>query len=167
MKFKVGDRVKVMARKHGHCFDIGEVIKIKEVNREGYMCSSLERNNIWWLRDDEVAEVKFTKSDLKDYDIVTERNRKKRIVLEGFLRDDIGEISLTDFTENLKDVDGVRENDIVKVERPVKYETVFERKEEILDETEKRYLTSVIKPFRHKIKSIEKQTKLVIVAYVI
>lgn len=160
MKFKVGDRVKVMARKHGHCFDIGEVIKIKEVNREGYMCSSLERNNIWWLRDDEVAEVKFTKSDLKDYDIVTERNRKKRIVLEGFLRDDIGEISLTDFTENLKDVDGVRENDIVKVERPVKYETVFERKEEILDETEKRYLTSVIKPFRHKIKSIEKTNKI-------
>lgn len=159
MKFKVGDRVKVMARKHGHCFDIGEVIKIKEVNREGYMCSSLERNNIWWLRDDEVAEVKFTKSDLKDYDIVTERNRKKRIVLEGFLRDDIGEISLTDFTENLKDVDGVRENDIVKVERPVKYETVFERKEEILDETEKRYLANVIRPFKNNVESIMKDLR--------
>lgn len=160
MKFKVGDRVKVIARKHGHFFDNGEVVKIKEINRESYMCSSLERNNIWWLGDDEVSEVKFTKTDLKDYDIVTERNRKKRIVLEGFLRDDIGEISLTDFTENLKDVDGVRENDIVKVERPVKYETVFERKEEILDETEKRYLASVIKPFRHKIKSIEKTNKI-------
>lgn len=160
MKFKVGDRVKVIARKHGHCFNIGEVIKIKEVNRESYMCSSLERNNIWWLRDDEVAEVKFTKSDLKDYDIVTERNGKKRIVLERFLRDEIGEISLADFTENLKDVDGVRENDIIKVERPVKYATVFERKEETLDETEKRYLTSVIKPFRHKIKSIEKTNKI-------
>lgn len=160
MKFKVGDRVKVIARKHGHCFNIGEVIKIKEVKREGYICSSLERNNIWWLRDDEVAEVKFTKSDLKDYDIVTERNGKKRIVLERFLRDEIGEISLADFTENLKDVDGVRENDIIKVERPVKYATVFERKEETLDETEKRYLTSVIKPFRHKIKSIEKTNKI-------
>ena len=66
MKFKVGDRVKVIARKHGHCFDIGKVVNIKEVNHEGYMCSSLERNKIWWLRDDEVAEVKFTKPDLKD-----------------------------------------------------------------------------------------------------
>ena len=32
MKFKVGDRVKVIARKHGHYFDIGEVVKIKEVD---------------------------------------------------------------------------------------------------------------------------------------
>ena len=45
---------------------------------------------------------------------------------------------------------------IVKVERPVKYETLFEREEEILDETEKRYLSNVIKPFRDKVKAIEK-----------
>ena len=46
---------------------------------------------------------------------------------------------------------------IVKVERPVKYETMFERKEEILDETEKRYLASIIKPFRNKVESIRKK----------
>ena len=33
---------------------------------------------------------------------------------------------------------------------------MFERKEEILDETEKRYLASVIRPFRNKIKNIVK-----------
>ena len=63
------------------------------------------------------------------------------------------------YTEDLKDIDGEEENDIVKVERPVKYETVFEREEEILDEIEKRYLTRVIKPFRHKIKGIMKRSE--------
>lgn len=159
MKFKVGDRVKVMARKHGHCFDIGEVIKIKEVNREGYICSSLERNNIWWLRDDEVAEVKFTKSDLKDGDIVTYRDGQKRTVFCNKLINESGFSTqyLTSYNESLKKTELQKsQTDIVKVERPVKYETVFERKEEILDETEKRYLANVIKPFKDKVKYIVK-----------
>ena len=156
MKFKVGDKVKVIAKKHGHKFAIGEIVKIDEISDRDYKCSSLEKNELWWLRDDEVAEVKFTKSDLKDGDIITERNGKKRILLEGFLHDDIGDVSLTYFTEDLKDADGLKENDIVKVERPAKYETVFERKEEILDETEKRYLKNVIRPWQNIVDYIEK-----------
>lgn len=105
MKFKVGDRVKVMARKHGHCFDIGEVIKIKEVNNESGFSTQY----------------------------------------------------LTSYNESLKKTELQKsQTDIVKVERPVKYETVFERKEEILDETEKRYLANVIKPFKDKVKYIVK-----------
>lgn len=50
---------------------------------------------------------------------------------------------------------------IVKVERPVKYKTVFERveeeKKEILDKVEKNYLARVIKPFRDKVECIIKQ----------
>lgn len=164
MKFKVGDRVKVMARKHGHCFDIGEVIKIKEVNRESYTCSSLERNNIWWLRDDEVAEVKFTKSDLKDGDIVTYRDGQKRTVFYNKLINESGLSTqyLTSYNESLKKTELQKsQTDIVKVERPVKYETVFERNEEILDEKEKRYLANVIRPWRDivdyivKLRSVE------------
>ena len=49
---------------------------------------------------------------------------------------------------------------IVKVERPVKYKTVFERveedKKEILDETEREYLKAVIKPFKKRVKFISK-----------
>lgn len=49
---------------------------------------------------------------------------------------------------------------IVKVERPVKYKTVFERaeeeKKEILDKVEKNYLINVIKPFRKRVKFIRK-----------
>lgn len=135
MKFKVGDKVKVIAEKHGHRFDIGEIVKIEEISDRDYKCSSLEKNELWWMGEDEF--VKFTKADLKDGDIATDREGKKRTVSKGFLVDNFGAISLTYFTEDLKDADGLQENDIVKVERPVKYETVFERKEEILDEVEK------------------------------
>ena len=52
----------------------------------------------------------------------------------------------------------LKELNIIKIDRPVKYETVYERaeeeKKEILDETEKEYLKTVIKPFKNKVKSI-------------
>lgn len=161
MKFKVGDKVKVIAEKHGHNFDIGEIVRIEEVGDRDYECSSLKKNELWWMEEDEFVEWKFTKSDLKDGDIVTYRNGLKKIVSGDKLweNDDLF-TPLRYYTEDLKDVDGEEEYDIVKVERPVQYETVFERKEEILNETEKRYLASVIKPFKNKIETIEKTIKI-------
>lgn len=158
MKFKVGDKVKVIAEKRGHEFDIGEIVKIEKISDRDYKCSSLEKNELCWMGEDEF--VKFTKADLKDGDIATDREGKKRTVSKGFLVDNFGAISLTYFTEDLKDADGLQKNDIVKVERPVKYETVFERKEEILDEVEKRYLTEVIRPFRKRIQFIQKKKEI-------
>lgn len=94
------------------------------------------------------VEKTFTKSDLKDGDKCTLKN---------------GQVIFVDKTSNygFNSIDAQLKyfNDdvsIVKVERPVKYETLFEREEEILDETEKRYLSNVIKPFRDKVKAIEK-----------
>ena len=160
MEFKVGDKVKVIAKKYGHEFDIGEIVKIEEIDDRNYKCSSLKKDELWWMREDEFLKVKFTKADLKDGDIATDREGKKRTVSKGFLVDNFGAISLTYFTEDLKDVDGEEEYDIVKVERSVKYETVFERKEEILDEVEKRYLTEVIRPFRKRIQFIQKKKEI-------
>lgn len=160
MEFKVGDKVKVIAEKYGHEFDIGEIVKIEEIDDRDYKCSSLKKDELWWMREDEFVKVKFTKADLKDGDIATDREGKKRTVSKGFLVDNFGAISLTYFTEDLKDVDGEEEYDIVKVERSVKYETVFERKEEILDEVEKRYLTEVIRPLRKRIQFIQKKKEI-------
>lgn len=94
------------------------------------------------------VEKTFTKSDLKDGDKCTLKN---------------GQVIFVDKTSNygFNSIDAQLKyfNDdvsIVKVERPVKYETLFEREEEILDETEKRYLSNVIKPFRDKVKAIKK-----------
>ena len=156
MKFKVGDKVKVIAKKHGHEFAIGEIVKIEEVSDRDYKCSSLKKNELWWMGEDEFVEWKFTKSDLKDGDIVTKRNGEKRTLVGKYLHNVKRASPLTYYTEDLKDAGGLKEHDIIKVERPVKYETVFERKEEILDEVEKRYLASVIKPFRHNVEYIKK-----------
>lgn len=160
MKFKVGDKVKVIAKKHGHGFNIGETVKIEEISDRDYKCSSLKENELWWMGEDEFTKVKFTKLDLKDGDIVTYRKGLKKIVSGDKLYGNDLFAPLRYYTEDLKDVDGEEEYDIVKVERPVKYETLFERKEEILDEVEKRYLTEVIRPFRKRIQFIQKKKEI-------
>lgn len=159
MKFKVRDKVKVIAKKHGHGFNIGEIVKIEEISDRDYKCSSLEKNELWWMGEDEFTKVKFIKSDLKDGDIVTYRNGLKKIVSGDKLYGNDLFTSLRYYPEDLKDVDGEEKNDIVKVERPVKYETVFER-EEVLDETEKKYLAEVIRPFRKRIQFIQKKKEI-------
>ncbi len=159
MKFKVGDKVKVIAKKHGHGFNIGEIVKIEEISDRDYKCSSLKENELWWMGEDEFTKVKFIKSDLKDGDIVTYRDGRKKIVFEDKFYGSNHFVLLKYYTEDLKDIDGEEENDIVKVERPVKYETVFER-EEVLDETEKKYLAEVIRPFRKRIQFIQKKKEI-------
>lgn len=162
MKFKVGDKVRVIkcSIDGERCKNLNKVSTITEIGEHlcyPYMLKDIRET----FREDELelVERQFTKADLKDGDIATDREGKKQTVSKGFLVDNFGAISLTYFTEDLKDADGLQENDIVKVERPVKYETVFERKEEILDGTEKKYLARVIKPFRHKVKSIMKRSQ--------
>ena len=106
---------------------------------------------------EETVKERFTKSDLKDGDIVTLRNGAKYTKCVRRLQNEFSFIGLNIFTENLKfSASKDRGMDVIKVERPVKYVTAFERVEEILDEEEKEYLKAVIKPFRNKIKHIQK-----------
>lgn len=61
--------------------------------------------------------------------------------------------NLFNFKDNWSDM-----GEIIKIEEPVEYKTVYEQKQEILDKVEKEYLSAVIKPFRNRIKSIYKTT---------
>lgn len=171
MKFKVGDKVKFIGevanhRVHGENLqaDIEKYnnrFTISRISTTGYV--EFKENECWYIEFDEIElilEKQFTKSDLQNGDIVTYRDGRKKIVFEDKFYGSNHFVLLKYYTEDLKDIDGEEENDIIKVERPVKYETVFERKEEILDETEKRYLASVIKPFKNKIETIEKTIKI-------
>lgn len=75
----------------------------------------------------------FTKSDLKDDDVITYRNGEKRTLKKIYvLIDETGDITnnLDQYTEDLIEKNEIDDIDIVKVERPVKYETVFARKKE-------------------------------------
>ena len=55
----------------------------------------------------------------------------------------------------IKELENRFEDKILKVDRPVVYTTTFE-KVEILDNTEKRYLRAVIRPFRKRVNYIQK-----------
>lgn len=170
MKFKVGDKVKVIkcSIDGERCKNLNKVSTITEIGEHlcyPYMLKDIREP----FKENELAlvEKQFTKSDLKDGDIVTYRNGDKRTVIAGNLINSNGYISkkLNQYTNELKDTVIGESLNIIKVERPVKYEIVFER-EEILDEVEKKYLANVIKPFRHKIKSIMKRSEYGSLCYI-
>lgn len=152
MKFKVGDKVKVVkCRTHENCEynnTIGKIIDIDANIDFPYVLEDCDEI----FREDElelVQERQFTKTDLKKGDKCTLKNGA--VIFFG----QECNYRFNNLDEQLRYACNDNAS-IVKVERPVKYETVFERKEEILDKTEKKYLAGVIRPFRDKVKSIVK-----------
>ena len=163
MKFKVGDKVRVIkcsidGERCKNFNKISTITKIGEHLCYPYMLKDIRE--AFKENELELVEKQFTKSDLKDGDIITQRNGLKKMVFENKLYGSNHFVSLTYYTEDLKDANGDEEYDIIKIERPGKYNTIFERKEEILDETEKKYLTDVIRPFRKRIQFIQKKKEI-------
>ena len=153
LKFKVGDRIRFVKSiiTHSDKVQVGEAYEIIEIDSSNI---PYKAENGEWFREDELELVTttFKKTDLKDGDKCTLKNGE--VVFYG----GSSKYGSTYCFENLTDDFKYELNDevsIVKVERPT-YETVFERKEEILDNTEKNYLRSVIRPFRNEVKTIEK-----------
>lgn len=83
--------------------------------------------------------MSLKKSDLIDGDIVTQRNgEQKRYCTDrnGFVGlDGISYFDYDNYTENLLDKNGDEIYDIMKVERPAKYEAVFIRDTEVKEMT--------------------------------
>lgn len=172
MKFEVGDKVKIRRNlKDGEKYnEIPFVEKMKKYEGEtaeitrrisaGYELD-IDDGKYCWSDDMLEMEWKFSKEDLRDGDIITLRSDVELIKIGETIQNEYVAISLEDFTENLEDPMKPGNNrGIIKVERPVKYKTVFERvedeKKEILDGTEKEYLKAVIKPFKKRFKGISK-----------
>lgn len=156
MEFKVGDKVKVIKcdTRGVNCENLNKVSTITEIDEHNggypYVLRGIEE--YFGEKELELLERQFTKSDLKDGDKCTLKNGQVVFV------DKTSNYGFSSIDEQLRYFND--DVSIVKVERPAQYETVFERKEEILDETEKRYLASVIKPFKNKIETIEKTIKI-------
>lgn len=165
MEFKVGDKVKLINEKEAEMmmrcgFRLGNLYKIVQVLEKNVVVKN-SQNRTYVAGKNEVLKIEngFSKADLEFGDKVTYRNGSAKTVSGPFLIDHQGCAFLDYYDEKLK----CEENpdiDIVKVERPIKYETVYERTEEekkdILDKVEKNYLINVIKPFRKRVKFIRK-----------
>lgn len=65
MRFKVGDKVKVVKNVNMHCFEIGELIRITNVTNIDYRAESLDGAESWWVTDGELEPAPFALSDLK------------------------------------------------------------------------------------------------------
>ena len=177
MNFKVGDIIKGKNKRYMFTNESMKKAKVLKVKGNDMTIEVIEhfweflKGERYIVRNSKeyfelIEEKKFTKSDLQDGDIVTRRDKSKGIVnkrekkimrLDGNMF-----IYLYNYTEDLKNI--CKAFDIIKVERPIKYETVYERaeeeKKEILDETEREYLKAVIKPFKKRVKYIVKAESL-------
>lgn len=172
MSFKIGDKVKVIkCNVHKHCEHIENIHTINNYYLGSFSnyvyeldnCEELfKEDELELVIENEVSELvkneKFTKSDLQDGDIVYLRNGCKGIVVNDAVTIivKIFKYRISEYTENLTRANRSEKYlDIVKVEKSAGYTTVFKR-EEILDEVEKRYLSNVIRPFRDRVSGITK-----------
>lgn len=157
MKFKVGDKVKVIkcSTAGERCKNLNKVstiTEIKEYSFYPYMLKDIGEA----FRDDELelVEVQFTKSDLKDGDYCIFKNKERAIKFGGYVITNRGTMSLREYSKKLEhNYDS--NYDIVRIDRPVEYKTIY-KNDEILDSTEKKYLAAVITPFRNKVEYITK-----------
>ena len=179
MKFKVGDKVKIkddLKNTYGITIEYIKHLRSKFNKLTiARICDTKDGINFYKLEEDEnlfklyfgedmleTAEEhknKYTYEDLKKSPIgtkITFENGKFLIKDDEDFYENSGSCRNEDDLKNLKDNDEVY-GKIIKIEEPT-YETVYEYKPEILDEAEKRYLRGVIRPFRNKVKYIEKVT---------
>ena len=164
MKFKVGDRVKseefgygkiVESKRNNENNCISFLVKFDKKdfllhNGNGLSINKYKKNTCYWYRDFfaesqlELVERKYTYEDLKKAPIGT------KVTFE------YGTTRYIELLKGLKDNwQFMNQGRIIKIEEP-EYKTVYECKPEILDNTEKRYLSNVIRPFRDKVKNIIK-----------
>ena len=86
-------------------------------------------------------KLRLKKGDIITY-IVNETNEEASLIIDGY-----DGATVEDFEEE--------EVKVINIERPVKYETIYEYKE-ILDDVEREYLGDFINPFRNKVDVITK-----------
>lgn len=160
MKFKIGDKVKLNKNikdfRYGRAGvsyeEIGTIIRINKYRNTVDFPSHAS----WDGTEEELVLAKYTYEDLKKSPIGTKITFENGLVLvktrEGRFENYIEHT----YIEYLKNLGDNCHGKIIKIEEPT-YQTVYEAKEEILDEAEKRYLRGVIRPYK-TVKCINKST---------
>lgn len=161
MKFKVGDRVKLVKLEDEKTYYkkyLNKIFTIREILC-GMACleEKTEEGITPYLKNLELVKDEYTYEDLKKSPVGTKVTMEDG---EVFIKDDIDyfENAISGFANEYikRDFKIIDSGKIIKIEEP-KYTTVYEAKPEILDEAEKRYLRGVIRPFRDKVDYIVKQ----------
>lgn len=159
-KFKVGDKVKLVSMKNEDSFYkkyLGKIFTIKQVGCVSVTFKEATEENISpYLYNLQKVEEKYTYEDLKKSPIgtkITFENGAILIKTEKNRFENGTNVTETRLINN--HFEDKFCGKIIKIEEPT-YEAVYEYKEEILDEVEKRYLKAVIRPFRDRVTFISK-----------
>lgn len=56
LKYNIGDRVRIVACKHGHRFNLGDIVTIQKKSNDDYRAVSNDGTG-WWITDDEVEPI--------------------------------------------------------------------------------------------------------------
>lgn len=161
-KFKIGDRVKSILKNEYHGVRYGDIGKVQEDScvpyvrwdRIGEIVAFNEENLIkfYTYEDLKKAPIGIKITFQNGYLIKFDKERVYGVINGIYYNGNIDYIIL--FLKGK--VTDERFGKIIKIEEPI-YQTVYEHKEEILDEAEKRYLKAVIRPFRARMKYIMKE----------
>ena len=162
MKFKVGDRVKLVKLEDEKTYYkkyLNKIFTIREILC-GMACleENTEEGITPYLKNLELVKDEYTYEDLKKSPVGTKITFEDGNIFLKFNKEkfiNLSTIRDIEWLNNLNDNYG-QLGKIIKIEEP-KYTTVYEVKPEILDEAEKRYLRGVIRPFRDKVDYIVKQ----------
>lgn len=163
MKFKEGDKVKLVRMEDenidlykkylGQEFEIATIIHTTNPHciLKGNINISPYLKNLELVKD-------YTYEDLKKSPIGTKITFEAGAVL---VKDEENYFENVNRCREIANLYNLKDNysdlgKIIKIEEPT-YQTVYEAKEEILDEAEKRYLREVIKPYK-TVKYINKST---------
>ena len=168
-KFKIGDKVKLVrtdCEREWYKKYLGRIFTIKKICRDckGEFAELVEKRDFMpYLKNLELVEKAYTYEDFKKSPIGTKVTFESGIILIKVDKENYKEIKEYGTTRYIELLKGLKDNwqfmnqgKIIKIEEPT-YKTVYEVKPEILDNTEKRYLKDVIRPFRDRVKYIEKR----------
>lgn len=160
MKFKVGDKVKLVSMKDEDTYYekyLGKIFTIEKLfNVTATFKEKTEENIAPYLYNLQKVKEKYTYDDLKKSPVGTKVTFENDVILVKTTEKRLeSRLNVTNI-ENLKNLKDDYYGKIIKIEEPT-YKTVYKCKEEILDEAEKRYLRGVIRPFRDKVDYIVKQ----------
>lgn len=164
-KFKVGDRVRLVRMEDEKSIYKEYLNKIFTIKRLiGDLAAELKETKkvVPYLKNLELVKDKYTYEDLKKAPIGTKLIFKNGYLIKFDNKRVYGVINGIYYNGRLDyiilfmkgKVTDERFGKIMKIEKPI-YKTVYEYKEEILDEAEKRYLKAVVRPYKD-VKSIKK-----------
>ena len=161
MKFKVGDKVKLIRMDDESLFYkkyLGQIFTVKKVYSNFVtLVENTEENIGPYLKNLELVKD-YTYEDLKKSPIGTKITFENGEVLVKCSAKSYESLSKWRHEDDLLKMEDKSNTlgKITKIEKP-EYKTVYEYKQEILDEVEKRYLKGVIRPFRSKVLKIVKK----------